>query len=66
MANRKSFKNQPESDLKHVEIDIKRAYVLLIKEWLSYMEYLKGSYPYLYSLAIRQNPFDKNATITIN
>jgi hypothetical protein len=66
MANRKSFKNQPESDLKHVEIDIKRAYVLLIKEWLSYMEYLKESYPYLYSLAIRQNPFDKNATITVN
>ncbi|MHB1335652.1 MAG: hypothetical protein ACYCXQ_06785, partial [Candidatus Humimicrobiaceae bacterium] len=61
-----SFKNQPESDVKHVEIDIKRAYFLLIKEWLSYMEYLKESYPYLYSLAIRQNPFDKNATIIIN
>ncbi|MHB1254374.1 MAG: hypothetical protein ACYCZ1_09470 [Candidatus Humimicrobiaceae bacterium] len=66
MANRESFKNQPESDVKHVEIDIKRAYFLLIKEWLSYMEYLKESYPYLYSLAIRQNPFDKNATIIIN
>jgi len=66
MESRESFENQPQSDLKHVELDIKRAYVLLIKEWLSYMEYLKESYPYLYSLALRQNPFDKNATIVIN
>ena len=66
MASRESFTNQPESDLKHVEIDIKRAYLLLIKEWLSYMEYLKESYPYLHSLALRQNPFDKNATIIID
>jgi hypothetical protein len=66
MENRESFENQPQSDLKHVELDIKRAYVLLIKEWLSYMEYLKESYPYLYSLALRQNPFDKNATITVS
>ncbi len=66
MASRESFDNQPESDLKHVETDIKRAYFLLIKEWLSYMQYLKVSYPYLYSLALRQNPFNKSAAITIS
>jgi hypothetical protein len=66
LANRENFDNQPELDLKHVELDIKRAYLLLIKEWLSYMEYLKESYPYLYSLALRQNPFNKNATIIIS
>ena len=65
MASRENFENQPPSDLKHVELDIKRAYFFLIKEWLSYMEYLKESYPYLYSLALRQNPFDKNATVTV-
>ena len=66
LKSRESFTNQPESDLKHVEIDIKRVYLLLIKEWLSYMEYLKESYPYLHSLALRQNPFDKNATVIID
>ncbi|MHB1346640.1 MAG: hypothetical protein ACYCXK_04020 [Candidatus Humimicrobiaceae bacterium] len=65
MTSRESFKDQPESDLKHIEIDIKRVYFLLIKEWLSYMEYLKESYPYLHSLALRQNPFDKDAAIII-
>jgi hypothetical protein len=66
LASRESFDNQPESDLKHVELDSRRAYFLLIKEWLSYMEYLKESYPYLYSLSLRQNPFDKNATIVVS
>ena len=66
MASRENFDNQPQSDLEHVELDIKRAYFLLIIEWLSYMEYLKESYPYLYSLALRQNPFDKNATVIIS
>lgn len=66
MANRESFENQPEADCRHIEIDIKRAYLLLVKEWLSYMEYLKNSYPYLYSLAVRQNPFNKNSTVTIS
>ncbi|MEI7615409.1 MAG: hypothetical protein WCJ54_01750 [Actinomycetota bacterium] len=65
MANRENFDNQPPSDLKHIELDIKRAYFFLIKEWLSYMGYLKESYPYLYSLALRQNPFDKNATVIV-
>ena len=66
MAAREDFYNQPDSDLKHIELDIKRAYFLLIKEWLSYMEYLKASYPYLHSLALRQNPFNKAATAVIN
>ncbi|MCL5071093.1 MAG: hypothetical protein M1308_09375 [Actinobacteria bacterium] len=66
MSSRETFDNQPEADLKHIELDIKRSYLLLIKEWLSYMEYLKDSYPYLYSLALRQNPFNKNSTVIIN
>jgi hypothetical protein len=52
----------PKSDIEHIAGDIKRAYVLLVNEWLDYMMYLKDNYPYLYSLAMRTNPFDKNAS----
>jgi len=27
-------------------------------QWLNYMRYLKNSYPYLFSLAARMNPFN--------
>jgi len=42
--------------------DIERAYKLLVREWLSHMEHLKGHYPYLFSLALRTNPFDPDAS----
>jgi hypothetical protein len=51
----------PDTDYKHLSGDIKRAYMLLISEWLSYMKHLKVDYPYLFSLAVRTNPFDPNA-----
>ena len=51
----------PDTDYKHLSGDIKRAYVLLISEWLSYMRHLKVDYPYLFSLAVRTNPFDPDA-----
>ena len=41
---------------------MKRAYVLLIREWLDYMSHLRTDYPYLYSLAVRTNPFDPEAS----
>ena len=65
LACRTSFEDQPESDLIHIKGDFKRAYVLLIKEWLSYLEHLKVAYPYLYSLALRQNPFNKEKDVFI-
>jgi hypothetical protein len=43
-------------------VDIKRAYSLLITEWLAYMEHLRQDYPFLFSLAMRTNPFDPSAT----
>jgi hypothetical protein len=46
--------------MEHLNFDIKRAYILLVNEWLSYMKHLKEDYPYLYSLAVRTNPFNKN------
>jgi hypothetical protein len=51
----------PDADYKHLSGDIRRAYVLLISEWLSYMKHLKVDYPYLFSLAVRTNPFDPDA-----
>lgn len=52
----------PDTDYAHLSGDIKRVYVILIREWLNYMEYLKSNYSYLFSLAIRTNPFDRNAS----
>ena len=52
----------PEPDKKHLAGDIKRAYKLLAHHWLDYMKHLKNNYPYLFSLAMRTNPFDRNAS----
>jgi hypothetical protein len=62
LAFRENVKAVPPSDRRHIAGDIKRAYVLLVHQWLSYMEYLKTHYPYLFSLALRTNPFDQNAS----
>ncbi len=62
LANRRSLKDLPESDVKHLSGDIRRAYGLLVSEWLDYMQHLKRSYPYLFSLAVRTNPFDPEAS----
>ena len=50
------------ADRGHLASDVQRGYVLLIKEWLAYMAHLKTRYPYLFSLALRTNPFDPFAT----
>jgi hypothetical protein len=50
------------ADREHLALDIRRAYVILISEWLSYMKHLKKEYPYLFSLAVRTNPFDEHAS----
>lgn len=62
---RKDLSGLPENDLKHLSGDIKRAYAVLLTEWLEYVRHLKGSYPYIYSLVIRSNPLDPEASVTI-
>ncbi len=54
---RSSFDNLSQNDIKHLEVDAIRAYKALVLEWVDYMRYLHDEYPYLYSLAIRKNPF---------
>jgi len=63
---RQDISQLPESDKKHLTGDIKRAYRLLALQWLDYMRYLKDNYPYLFSLAMRINPFDLNASPVVN
>lgn len=61
LACRKDLHKLSVTDSTHIDGDIKRAYVNLISEWLSYLAHLRKEYPYLYSLAVRTNPFDSNA-----
>ena len=65
LIHRRNLKDLPESDYQHLAGDIKRVYHLLILEWLDYMKHLKNNYPYLFSLAIRTNPFDDNACVEV-
>jgi hypothetical protein len=48
----------PVKDAQHIEGDLKRAYSQLTSEWIAYVEHLKESYPFLFSLAVRINPLD--------
>ncbi len=54
-----------DSDRKHLENDIARVYSLLIYEWLRYIRYLKENYAYLFSLAVRINPFNPEASAIV-
>lgn len=53
---RDTFENMPQSDIDHINGDIKRVYGHLSREWVMYMQHLKHDYPYLFSLAVRLNP----------
>jgi hypothetical protein len=63
LAHREDFTKSSEADFQHLSLDMTRAYQYLILQWLEYMKHLKNDYPYLFSLAIRLNPFDENAKV---
>jgi hypothetical protein len=65
LAHRRDLKQLPDIDYQHLSGDIKRAYQQLILTWLDYMQHLKHDYPYLFSLAMRTNPFDVNASVEV-
>jgi len=62
LERREKLDASPAADLKHLSGDINRVYRLLALAWLDYMKYLKSNYPYLFSLAMRTNPFDETAS----
>jgi hypothetical protein len=50
----------PPADYAHLAVDIKRAFSQISGEWMAYAMHLKGSYPFLFSLAARINPFGED------
>lgn len=62
LAHREDLTRVPQTDHEHLLGDVRRAYGLLASEWLSYMKHLRDNYPYLFSLAMRTNPFDPQAS----
>jgi hypothetical protein len=65
LAARADLTAMPPADHRHVELDMARAYGRLLGEWLRYVEHLKTQYPYLYSFAVRTNPFDEAARVEV-
>lgn len=65
LMNRSDLFKLPNSDIEHLEGDIVRTYSLLVLEWMRYMSYLKSNYGYLFSLAMRLNPFDSEASAVV-
>jgi len=62
LSARKDISSLPSTDVDHLLKDVARAYGKLADQWIVYMGHLKKYYPYLYSLAIRTNPFDEKAS----
>jgi hypothetical protein len=63
---RKAIEELPCEDCDHIAVDINRAYQMLVREWISYMKHLKDNFPYLFSLAMRTNPFDQDASVIVS
>ena len=60
LEHRTDIYELPNSDIEHLKNDIMRIYGMLICQWVIYMKNLKVKYPYLWSLALRINPFSQN------
>lgn len=62
---RASLVGMPASDMAHLANDAKRAYTQLCSQWLAYVRHLQSDYPFLFSLAVRTNPFDPEAKAVV-
>ena len=65
LAHRADLNAVPDADAQHLAGDVDRAYKCIVTEWLAYMRNLKRDYPYLFSLALRTNPFDPAARVEV-
>lgn len=65
LMHREDVSLLPDADLAHLSGDARRAYSLLLAEWLVYLGHLREDYPYLFSLALRTNPFDPSASAEV-
>ena len=66
LEKRDDLKHLSSADYDHLKLDTEGVYSLLIYEWLQYMGHLMNNYPYLFSLALRINPFDPHAQVEID
>jgi hypothetical protein len=58
---RGNYKDLPEPDRQHLALDAKRVYLALSEQWVDHLLHLKNTYPFLFSLAVRMNPFNHEA-----
>jgi len=65
LSQRQALAHLSAADQEHLGADLQRVYLLMIGEWLAYMQHLKDNYAYLFSLAVRTNPFDPQACVEI-
>lgn len=62
LDSRETFVGLPQTDLDHLNGDVKRVFGHLSREWVMYMHHLKHDYPYLFSLAVRMNPMSEQVS----
>ena len=62
---RDDFEALPPTDRAHLVGDVERAYTLLGVQWIEYLRHLQAQYPFLFSLAVRTNPLDPNASVIV-
>ncbi len=65
LAAREDLQSLARPAREHLAGDIKRVFVIIVAEWLSYMRHLQKEYPSLFSLAVRTNPFDPRASAAV-
>ncbi len=63
---REDFTKISKADFNHLKIDMDRVYSILVYEWVRYLRHLYKFHPYMLSIAIRINPFDKDASIYVD
>jgi hypothetical protein len=65
LTSRDDLAELPDSDLRHLKGDVERVYSLIVREWLGYMRYLGANYPFLFSFAVRTNPFEERSVVVV-
>lgn len=66
LQHREQIGKCSDTDLDHIKGDINRVYCQITVEWIKYMKHLQKAYPYLFSLALRTNPFNASAKVEID
>lgn len=65
LESRDSLEGLPKEDYMHLAGDVHRVYSSLAPQWIAYMKHLKVTYPHLFSLALRINPFDPDSSAIV-